>query len=169
MSERLPERIEPLSLAETGRTLCGIVSVAAMRRLAPLLAVPEGELAVDLRFGIDADRIHTLTGTVRGRLQLVCQRCLGPMELPVDLEISLGMVRDAAEGERLPPRYEALMVAAEPMTLAEIVEDELLLAMPIVALHQDAARCSVPERYRRTAAAERKNPFAVLAQWKRGD
>jgi len=69
-------------------------------------------------------------------LRLVCQRCLEPMDVHVTAQPSLGMVRTDLEAERLPPSYEPLQVGDEPVPLVAVIEDELLLALPIVSMHE---------------------------------
>jgi uncharacterized protein len=168
MSIRLPERIEPFALAEAGREFSGSIDLAGMARLVPLLASDQGQLDVTLVLDRDVAGTRFLAGQVRGRLQLLCQRCLGPMEQVLASDFRLGLVRDEDEAEKLPSGYEPLVVGAEPMLLKDIVEDEVLLSLPIVALHQEPHPCAA-EQYQKALPedAHRENPFAVLAQFKR--
>jgi uncharacterized protein len=168
MLSRLPQRIEPLALAEAGREFSGDLEVAGLARLAPLLASDQGQLAVSLVLDRDEAGIRFLAGQVRGQLHLLCQRCLGPMEFALDSDFRLGLVRGEEEAQALPSGYEPLVVGAEAMPLAEIVEDEVLLALPIVALHREPHPCAA-EHYQEALPedAQRENPFAVLAQFKR--
>ena len=168
MLSRLPEWIEPLALAEAGREFSGSLDLAALARLAPLLATDQGRLDVNLVLDRDEAGTRFLAGQVHAQLQLLCQRCLGPMDFALDSAFRLGLVRGEEEARTLPSDYEPLMVGAEPMPLAEIVEDEVLLALPIVALHREPHPCAA-EQYQEALPedAQRENPFAVLAQFKR--
>jgi uncharacterized protein len=168
MLSRLPERIEPLAMAEAGREFSGSLELAGLARLAPLLSTQQGALSVTLLLDRDEAGTRYLAGRVTGQLQLECQRCLGAMEFALDSEFRLGLVRGEEEAARLPSGYEPLLVGTEPMPLAEIVEDEVLLALPIVALHRDPHPCAARQHQEPLPEGEqRENPFAVLAQLKR--
>jgi uncharacterized protein len=167
MLSRLPERIEPLVLAESGREFSGSLELAGLARLAPLLASQQGTLAVTLLLDRDEVGMRYLAGRVSGRLELACQRCLAPMEFALDSGFRLGLVRSEEEAQDLPAGYEPLLVAAEPMPLAEIVEDEVLLALPVVALHREPHPCAAQQQEPLPEGVQRENPFAVLAQLKR--
>ena len=104
-------------------------------------------------------------GKVSASLEVLCQRCLGPMGLNVDLELRHYFITSDAEEAQVPDGFEALLVGDKPMFLADIVEDELILGLPLVAKHADSACRAYPE-YSDTAGeapGKDENPFAVLA------
>ena len=120
-----------------------------------------------LELGRDEDGVHTLTGTITGRLELQCQRCLESMPFPLETRFRLGLVSSQEAAAGLPARYEPLLVTQEPTVIAEVVSDEVLLALPIVPAHGDQAECrALVSEYSAPAGAERENPFAVLAKLK---
>jgi uncharacterized protein len=108
-------------------------------------------------------------GQIRATLEVVCQRCLEPMPVEVKSEVRLGIVRRESEAVALPPEYEPLQVDGERISLLSVVEDELILALPVAPLHPPG-RCQPPRHLHRgevrngTAA---ESPFAVLAVAKR--
>ncbi|MEW6354669.1 MAG: YceD family protein [Pseudomonadota bacterium] len=166
MLERLPQFVEPLHLAEVKGLLKGHVALADMRRLAPSLCNPEDQADVDLEFGKDAQRVPYMRGRIDARVTVVCQRCLQPLTLPLHTEPRLALVTTPEAAETLPPHYEPLLVSAQPMRLADLVEDELLLALPIVPKHADEqCHAGVGRAAARDAAPEK--PFAALARLKR--
>lgn len=169
MSGDLPERIEPLQLAEQGVTLEGSLPLTSLDRLRDS-APPGGLVQVRLRFASEHGAHPTLSGEFETTLMRVCQRCLEPMELPVSGEFEVALVRDLEAADALQDRFDVMQVGARAMLLKTIVEDEVLLAVPAVALHAlgvcdaaDAAEESVDEA---PDMAERPNPFAVLAALK---
>jgi uncharacterized protein len=165
MLDCLPERLEPLGLADVGRSFRGKLPVQRFERLAPLLYASEGELTVRLEFRLDERRIRTVKGAIEGELSLVCQRCLNRLVFPVNLKFSLGVVSSEAEIDRLPEGYEPLLVSGEPIQTLAIIEDEVLLAIPAIPLHEDGAGgCEIG--YRNPTVPERENPFAVLKKLK---
>ena len=165
MLDCLPERVEPLGLADVGRSFRGKLPVRCFERLAPLLHSNEGDLAVRLEFRLDERRIRTVKGTVEGELNLVCQRCLNQLRFPVDLKFSLGVVSSEAEIDRLPDGYEPLLVSGESIPTRALVEDEVLLAIPAIPVHEDGmGGCETG--YRNPEIPEKENPFAVLKKLK---
>lgn len=170
MSAHLPEFIEPLRLAELGRVLRGRLSLSRFRRLAQSLSAADGEAQVVLAFGKDELGRPQVTGTVKAELELICQRCLEPMTLPVVAEVRLGLVSSEAEEEQLAPGFEALPVGAGPVCVADVVEDELILGLPLVPMHRPA-QCGAANAYAvevGEGAQAPENPFAVLARLKKG-
>jgi uncharacterized protein len=167
MINHLPDRLDLYAAAEAGRVLRGRVELARMVRALPLLESPDGELEVLLELGRDEDGTHYLAGTVQGKLVLLCQRCLEPMEYPLDVTFRLGLVHSQEQSQGLSDRYEPLLITGEPASLAEVITDEVLLALPIVPLHSGSSTCRPPATdYQTPASSQRENPFAVLAQLK---
>lgn len=167
MTSHLPERLDVYAAAEAGRVLAGSIRLARLERVLPLVVDPDGELAVSLELGRDGDGTHYLCGTIRGMLVLQCQRCLEPMEYPLAITFRLGLVRDQDAANRLAEPYEPLIVTGEPASIAEVVSDEVLLALPIAPVHADARSChAVASEYRVTPGEQQDNPFAVLGKLK---
>lgn len=173
---RLPVHIDPFRMAETRRLLEGNIALAEMARLGESLQDTEGEVSVSLEFGIDNEGIRFVRGHVQAKVCLICQRCLGEMRYPIDSEFLLALVRSTAEAENLPSHYEPLLVDDDPLFLRDIIEDELLLALPIVAMHApeecsaDLSSASQAEKVQEdvnTGATAENNPFAVLANLKK--
>jgi uncharacterized protein len=74
---------------------------------------------------------------------LVCQRCLGPLRLPLSSESRVGLVESMEQADRLPADAEPVWIEDRKVDLDEIVEEELLLALPLVPLHEPgAAECT---------------------------
>jgi len=164
MIDHLPDRLDLIATAEAGRDLRGRIAVARLERVAPALASDQGELQVELSFGKDPQGTCFLAGTIRGEIVLGCQRCMENMTLPLDLEFRLGLLRDECATGALSDCYEPLVVTAEPADIADIVADEVLLALPIVPLHRDSDSCHAElNAYRPPQKKQRGNPFAVLA------
>lgn len=133
MSDRLPVHVDPMSLADKGRAIDGRVPVAAFRRLAGWLHASEGALEVSLRFGRDDAGRQVVTGRLRGELELLCQRCLVPYRLPVDMQLALVLVASEAAANALPDELDALVVDAQrSMHTVDMIEDDLILALPLV-------------------------------------
>jgi DUF177 domain-containing protein len=165
MLNRLPEQVEPLRLAEVGRAFRGEVAVSRLTRLAPDLRSRAGAIQVELHFGRDERCLYALTGSIQGTLELTCQRCLEPVAVPLDIRLKLGIVASEDDAERLPEGYEVLLAGRDPIVLSELVEDEIILALPLIPRHSDAAHCGM-QREEAARLEQKISPFAVLEELK---
>lgn len=103
-------------------------------------------------------------------LPLVCQRCLGPVEVPLAVDRSFRFVADeataAAEDDEA---EEDLLALSHSFDLLELVEDELLMELPVAPRHEVCpvdVKMSVSDPAFEAAGAQRENPFAVLGKLK---
>jgi uncharacterized protein len=157
MSGRLPEYINPLQFADQRRRLEGTVRIDGLTRLADALMNTDGDVTVDLVFGRDG-RTATVTGTIQADLQLQCQCCLDVLHWPVSVTVRLGMVSSLDAAGLLSEDYEPLVLEAEQIAVADIVQDELLLAIPYCPQH---SQCGAQAE--RGEKPDRPNPFGILA------
>ena len=173
MSNRLPDIIRPLHLAETRQTLSGYLLLEKMSRLVPSLSTPQGIVEVELEFGIDEQKIRYAKGHLQATLNLICQRCFQSAPFPVKAGITLGLVTTIEEANLLPESYDPLLLDEPAVSLPEMIEDELILLLPLVARHREN-ECPVEQdvgaspALARNEPMEDRNPFAVLGQLKKG-
>ncbi len=167
----LPTTIDPVMLADKGARLCGQISVAALPRLAESCRSRVGTVDVDLEFTRgDGGDVRLMIGHIRVRVRLTCQRCLEDMDYELSARPRVVLLRPGESDEALPPEVDSLTVD-KPIALSTLVEDELLLVMPMIPLHDLAhcpARAHVTPAKAQDAAGEREpSPFAALGQLKR--
>ena len=169
MSAILPDAIDPIRLADEGSSLEGELSVQAMPRLRELCQNPAAMMVqVALRF----DRgMHgrMMEGTITTRLELTCQRCLGALEQDIVAKTRVVLSQAGESHPVLAEEVDFIEVAA-PVSLPELVEDELLLALPMTPRHPQG-ECPHPGRGRTdrldTDTVTPPGPFAALADLKR--
>jgi len=137
----LPEKLNPWRIAAENGRLEGALALAALPRLAAALNRTDGVVTVALTAGVDFGGVRFIAGTVQTQVELVCQRCLGLLSWPLDVGVSLGLVHHEAEVERLPEKYEPLLAPEGVVRVTDLVEDELLLALPQIPRHADASDC----------------------------
>ena len=171
------ENIDPYAFATQGRHLEGTIPVSSLGRLIPLLATDDAEeiarhqVDYTLLFGLDEGGVRGILGKLEATLPLRCQRCMEVMQMVLHVDIQLGLVSSQKATEMLPDSYDPLLVSEEGVTVASIVEDELILALPIVAMHEKED-CPKGEAFLKKAhdkegdAHKRENPFAMLATLK---
>lgn len=121
-----------------------------------LRAVPGGEAEVWL---------HMQADTV---LPLTCQRCLTPVDVALAVNRSFRFVADEETAAALDDESEDDVLALDPeFDLATLVEDELLMEIPLVPRHEECpveVKLEVVDPGFDAALAEKPKPFAALAQ-----
>ena len=155
--------IDSLEFAREGGRLEGDVPVVAFPRLVDVLVDDNGSLHWELAGKRDDGGRHTLTLRLQGNLSLRCQRCLETVAWPVDLESRLLLVPPGGEwpDDDLADDRSDAIEADRALALLPLVEEEVLLALPIAPRHED---CRPP-----AALDEREpSPFAVLAKFRKG-
>lgn len=171
-----PRAVPVAALARDGEALAGEQPLAAMARLAAsLFEVPTTDAAAawQARFGQDmrpgAEPQAWLELEARAHVVLQCQRCLKALPVALSVERRFQFVASEAEAEKLDADSDDdLLVLAPRLNLAELLEDELILALPLVPRHE--ADCPQPLAAPAVAPAaepERPNPFAALAALRR--
>jgi uncharacterized protein len=169
LSTDLPESFDPNVLARESFTASVDVPVSEFPRLVDLLTSSNGVVRVTLKASMSADQRPTTTIGLAATLEQSCQRCLQPVTVVIDHLHTVEWVADEAELARLDaseddldnPDWEFLPMPVPPkVRTLELVEDELILSLPIVPLHEV---CALPE-----AAPEpaEDHPFAALARLK---
>lgn len=166
MQGEIPETIDPHFMAERGRAFTGQMGLQQMDRLGEALVENSGGVDYEIEFAKEG-KISVIKGRVKAILILECQVCLGKLELAVDAVLSLAVVSSLDEAAQLNGCYEPLIEDTEGIIATkDIVEDELLLALPIIPRHPECRT----ERTATIEAEETQNPFAVLAEVKfKGD
>lgn len=176
MSGGLPASIDPIRLADRGDHLSGTIPLDRMKRLLSYCRSDEGVVKIDLSFHYDGRRdVRTITGTLTTEISLDCERCLEPMILPLRCEVNLLALMPGQES--LAETGDALIVS-DPVSLVELVENELILVLPMIPMHprdQCSAAKQVVQAGSGSTAPEpeqggsKESPFAELAKLKRSD
>lgn len=163
IKDSIPLEVDPRRLAERNALLEGWIKLADFTRLAAHLLVSTGEVWAQFEFGRDAGKYCTVKGHIKADLPMQCQRCMGEMVLNVDIQTVFSPIADEKRLENLPAGYEPLALPlGEVISLPALVEDELLLSLPLVPKH-DPAVCPVKLK---ASEDSQTQPFAVLANLK---
>ncbi len=165
MTSRLPETIEPFKLAERRLTLSGTINVSRLQRLLLSLASPEGDVGLLLDFYRDEVGRPVLRGNLTAELTVCCQRCLQNMPISINADVHFALQTVRQSEKAIPEDMEVLVIEDSSMSLNDFVEDEIILALPLVAMHE-LDECSVKLDEEGPVKEEKPNPFAVLADLK---
>lgn len=170
MLEELPVFIDPKRLSQENGHLKGKFALAQMERLHADLCEIKGNVYIDWSFAFDEHRHPTIQGRVQAQLSMYCQRCLQPMEWAIDAEVALVILAEGQEEEDLPTGYEVLTLTKTPVSLITLIEDELILALPLVAKHAvcPSNEYQLPETFSKSEKHNfQPNPFQVLSELKK--
>ena len=122
-------------LADARATLVLDIPVAELPGL-PGELVCSGELHAQVQFGREQGFMVAQVA-LRGELELICQRCMRPMPLPIASSSPVLLVESEADAEAAPVEWETYLAAEGRLSLAALAAEELLLALPVVPLHAD--------------------------------
>ena len=132
----------------------GTMPLNRMPRLEALLGEEQGSNSAEFeaKFAFDQQGLVTIDLTVKTDLLLVCQRSLEPYTEQVDRRSMLAVIENMTDQEELPEHYEPVLVEEKRLALAELVEEELLLAVPQVPrnpeLEEDAGNYEKEQTHR---------------------
>lgn len=164
----LPHLIEPGKWADRTAVLDLAVPLARFTRLLDGALSNEGEVSVHLAFARDARHLPVLAGRLETTLSLECQRCLQAVNVPLSAQVNVFMLHDDADVERLSEAEDFVLADDGELDFPALLEDELILALPLVASHEDC-EAAVPLTDDTLAEPEvlKENPFHVLASLKK--
>lgn len=138
LDSTLPKTVVIRKMVIRSGTLEGVVEIAALPRLNQLLVDELGKVDVYLEFDSDDQRRNRIRGHVRANVNVYCQRCLESMPLDIGINIDAAAVISDEKAQQLPRNIEPVMLDEEELNVYELVEDEILLAMPIVTMHSES-------------------------------
>ncbi|MEM9305200.1 MAG: YceD family protein [Pseudomonadota bacterium] len=150
------------------RGFSGTWPLARFPRLAEALAETDGEASFEVQFDRDGTGMSYVEIRVTAVLPLRCQRTLEIYQESVERQVRLGLLEHERDEAALPEGYEPLLVDEEPIRLTDLVEDELILALPLVPRSGEAPADHV-EFEREPEEAEPSGPFAGLAALKKNE
>lgn len=130
--------IDGFEFASAGATQEGALPLSSFPRLQDVLVSNAGEVAYTLRGVRDERGRPSLKLGAHGSLQLRCQRCLGPLAYEVRAEAVLVLAASQEEIDAEPAGVDApdRVVAGKEMAVRDLVEDELILALPYAPRHE---------------------------------
>ncbi len=129
-------------LAVEQATLNRVYEVTGFERLRDSLARPGGRATVQLRFH-HTGHCPAVEGELTATVWLVCQRCLAQFETVIESSVRVAFVASDAEATQVPDEFDAVTAPHGRILLDELVEDELLLALPLVPMHATPADCAL--------------------------
>jgi uncharacterized protein len=152
-------------LSDTGAAFEYELAVAQLPGFPLHTSAGEGTVRARLRFGREQGW-PTAHVALEAEVEMICQRCLRPMRVRVSADSPVLLVDSEQAAEEAPDGSETFLAAEGRISLAALIAEELLLALPIVPLHEPGTPCapSVPRAEHEPAAAPvpATRPFADL-------
>jgi len=144
----------------------GATPVAEMNRLAADCADLSGEITWSIQGGLTAQGYPSMTLSVAGVVQLVCQRCLAPYGYEIGSSTVLVLGKDDEEADQIEEILDDdsidVIVGSHTCDIRDLLEDEALLALPQAPKHEVCPDASLVDAFK----AEKVSPFAGLKNLK---
>lgn len=167
MSAGLPPQFDVWRMVANQRCFEGSVSLAQFPRLKALLVDTDGECRYEIAFYRDPLKVDVMHIRLHAVLPLVCQRSLERFGYRLEIDQRLGLIGDESQEAALPEDMEAVMIEGNgEVSPLQLIEDELLLAVPLVPINPDASELDPKWADEETDEQEKPHPFAALAALK---
>jgi uncharacterized protein len=127
-------------LADARAALDLDIPVAELPGLPVELISGGGQVHAHLQFGREQGFMVAQVA-LKAQLELICQRCMGPMPVPIATSSPVLLIESAADAEAAPVEWETYLAAEGRLSFEALAAEELLLALPVVPLHADSSAC----------------------------
>lgn len=149
-------------LAAEARKVLLAVPLHKMERIAPQLTRHDGMVTGSVALSMEKGRIVAEV-QVAAQLEVRCQRCLQPMALPVESRSQVALVSSEADAASVQPELETALALDGRIRLADLLEEELLLALPAAPRHPEQCPQGSHERTTESFEETVQRPFAGLS------
>jgi len=169
---RVPITVDPVKSSGKQLSYDGVVPAGSLTRLAELLLEPCKDIDVKLNFDVDEQGLKYVKGQADVDVVVACERCNEAMNLQVHADFIYAPITKRQRADEMPTEYEAVELdELGEINLHRMVEDELILALPVVIKH-DEKDCSIDSNAMSWGKIDDSpepsdNPFAVLQELKR--
>jgi len=136
-------------------------SASQLPRLSEAGIVEPASIDVSIRFTPYEGRV-ALKGKLHGDVTMTCQRCMQPASVEIDDEFRLLIVDEEADQTAEAGGFEPIVADPAHLDLRWLVEEQTLLAVPLVAKHADDACAEQLESEQTDEEAIAQRPFANL-------
>lgn len=164
----IPRHLDPRKMAHQGAVFTGDIPAGSLPRLQEAVSDVR-QVSVEAHFDVAEEGRRVLHGALSADVNVECQRCLEPMGVQLKGEFNLAVVWSEDEAKQLPSSYDPWITGEGEGDVYEILEEELLLSLPAVALHEgecvDQGLFNGGERPD-SESESKPNPFQVLQQLK---
>jgi uncharacterized protein len=117
------------------------IPLAELPRVSQELSATDGDASGSVRFSRQLG--HAVADLeVSAQPEVVCQRCMQAMRWPVNVKSRIALVSDYDAADRVPEGLEVFLVEADSVSVRDLVDEEIMLALPHVARHGEGSECA---------------------------
>lgn len=147
------------------------IPLAELPRVSQELTATDGEARGHVRFSHQSGQA-VADLEVTAAPEVICQRCMQPMRWPVDVKSRVALVSDYDAAGKVPAEMEVFLVEGDSVSVRDLVDEEVMLALPHVARHDEDSDCAGRELTlpgqesdaEDAADAQVQKPFAQLGE-----
>jgi len=160
--------IDGLQFARSSSELAGVIDSSQLQRLGEFQCRTPG-IRFRLKGGMNERGKPSIDMLLSAELELTCQRCMQPLAFALDTGVNLELSRHQAEIESAEDEVDRIL-AKRDMDVAALVEDEVILALPMIPRHEhcEAAPEGAHPAVIEVGTARLASPFGALAALKHG-
>ena len=114
-------------------------------------------VSVILEFSINHQKLCQVTGHLETTVWLECQRCQEPMMQAIQIDLDMCIVQSEQALKKLSTKQDVYVMTAPDISIEELIEDDLIVALPLLPKHQDC-QIKMPE----ASISKTHRPFANL-------
>ncbi len=170
----VPDYVDAKKIFAQHALISGILPISRFPRFCELLENNSGNLHVSLQFHLDDNHRRIIDGDIDALVYVTCQRCLEPAQIRLAETFKLGIVETESHIARLPAEIDPWMVTDPKLVIADFLEEQLILAMPIVSYHSNRCETALPavsgtsldQESDMAMKSDRSSPFAILQKLK---
>ena len=163
----LPAQVDPRKLALRSAELVGDVPVSCMSRLASATVRINDPAKATIVFKIDESGFTLISGSVSVPALAQCQRCLHEVDICIESEFKLRVVSQVNEEDWKVKFIDPLVIDKGILNLYQMLEDELILALPIVNYHETEQCANNLDKFTYNSSSNAQTgPFDILKQLK---
>lgn len=159
----IPDYVDARKIFAQQTLIEGVFPISRLPRFCEAILDTEGDVQVSLQFVLDDGFRKLIRGSLRAQVNVTCQRCLEAMSITLNDEFELGVVHKEEQILKLPKTLDPWVCEDVKLVLAEVIEEQLILCMPIVSYHEQPCI----EQLEFAATQDNENPFAILQKLKR--
>jgi uncharacterized protein len=117
------------------------IPLAELPRVSLELIGKDGEASGHVRFSRHMG--HAVADLeVHAAAEVICQRCMQAMRWPVNMKTRIALVSDYDAANRVPDGMEVFLVEADSVSVRDLVDEEVMLALPHVPRHEEGSECA---------------------------
>ena len=172
MNNDIPLRIDPVLFAKQERQFSGELVVADLPRIVEITPNPATQIVVTMSFSKSSLHYPLVKGTIDGEVVQICQRCLRHTNVAINSQFELLLVSGAAVESASQEGHEVFEYNEQHIDTVDFLEQEIILALPIVPKHSLLDECSasarkwIKNKEHVPADQPKENPFAKLKDLK---